>query len=120
MWTPYPIHEDCLSYPYGLLFPSTWNAYPIHVACLYHPRGLFIPSTLHAYPIHFVCLSHPRGLLIPSSLPDYPIHFFCSRIQFYLLLSPYFCFISFLYLDSNVLRDDALISLSCKPSIYVS
>ena len=36
--------------------------------------------------------------------------FFCSRIQFNLLLSPYLCFISFLYLDLYVLGDDALIS----------
>ena len=35
---------------------------------------------------------------------------FCSGIQFYLLLSPYLCFISFLYLDVYVLGDDALIS----------
>ena len=34
----------------------------------------------------------------------------CSGIQFYLLLSPYLCFISLLYLDLYVLRDDALIS----------
>ena len=31
-------------------------------------------------------------------------------IQFYLLLSPYICFISLLYLDLYVLGDDALIS----------
>ena len=36
--------------------------------------------------------------------------FFCSSIQFYLLSSPYLCFISFLYLDLYVLGDDALIS----------
>ena len=40
----------------------------------------------------------------------YVFGFFCSRIQFYLLLSPYLCFISFLYLDLYVLGDDALIS----------
>ena len=38
------------------------------------------------------------------------LNFFCSGIQFYLLLSPYFCFISILYLDLYALRDDALIS----------
>ena len=32
------------------------------------------------------------------------------KIQFYLLLIPYFCFISLLYLDLYVLGDDALIS----------
>ena len=36
------------------------------------------------------------------------LDFFCSGIQFNLLLSPYFCFISFLYLDLYVLGDVAL------------
>ena len=49
----------------------------------------------------FWLLSAHRGL---------PIGFFCSSIQFYLLLSPYLCFISFLYLDLHVIGDDALIS----------
>ena len=40
----------------------------------------------------------------------YLLDFFCSGIQFKLLLSPYPCFISFLYLDLYVLGDDALIS----------
>ena len=40
----------------------------------------------------------------------YLLDFFCSGIQFYLLLSPYLCFISLLYLDLYVLGDDALIS----------
>ena len=40
----------------------------------------------------------------------YLLDFFCSGIQFYLLLSPYLCFISFLYLDLYVLGDDAWIS----------
>ena len=40
----------------------------------------------------------------------YLLDFFCSDILFYLLLSPYLCFISLLYLDSYVLGDDALIS----------
>ena len=34
-----------------------------------------------------------------------------SGIQFYLLLSPYLCFISLLYLDLYVLGDDALIPM---------
>ena len=41
----------------------------------------------------------------------YLLDFFCSGIQFYLLLSPYICFISLLYLDLYVLGDYALISL---------
>ena len=40
----------------------------------------------------------------------YLLDFFCSGIQFYLLLSPYLCFISLLYLDLYVLEDDAVIS----------
>ena len=40
----------------------------------------------------------------------YLLDFFCSGIHFYLLLSPYLCFVSFLYLDLYVLGDDALIS----------
>ena len=40
----------------------------------------------------------------------YLLDFFCSGIQgFFLLLSPYLCFISLLYLDLYVLGDDALI-----------
>ena len=42
----------------------------------------------------------------------YLLDFFCSGIQFNLLLSPYPCFISLLYLDLYVLGDDALISYS--------
>ena len=37
----------------------------------------------------------------------YQLDFFCSGIQLYLLLSPYLCFISLLYLDLYVLRDNA-------------
>ena len=40
----------------------------------------------------------------------YLLDFFCSGIQLYLLLSPYLCFISLLYLDLYVLGDDAVIS----------
>ena len=40
----------------------------------------------------------------------YLLDLFCSDIQFYLLLSPYLCFISLLYLDLYVLGDDVLIS----------
>ena len=41
----------------------------------------------------------------------YLLDFCCSGIQFYLLLSPYICFISLLlYLDLYVLVDDALLS----------
>ena len=40
----------------------------------------------------------------------YLLDFCCSDIQFHLLLSPYLCFISLLYLDLYVLGDGALIS----------
>ena len=40
----------------------------------------------------------------------YLLDFFCYDIQFYLLFSPYLCFIFSLYLDLYVLEDDALIS----------
>ena len=40
----------------------------------------------------------------------YLLDFFCYGIQFYLLLGPYLCFTSVLYLDLYVLGDDALLS----------
>ena len=40
----------------------------------------------------------------------YLLDFFCTGIHFYLLLSPYLCFISLLYLDLYVLGDYAFIS----------
>ena len=57
--------------------------------------------------------TYRRGLMFwlfvrPNGV--YLLDFFCSGIQFYLLLSPYLCFISLLYLDLYVLGDDALIS----------
>ena len=39
----------------------------------------------------------------------YLLDFFCSGIQFYLLLSPYLCSISLIYLDLYVLEDYSLI-----------
>ena len=56
--------------------------------------------TRMALGIRDICQAY-RGL---------PAGFLCSGIQFYLLLSPYFCFMSFLYLDLYVLGDDASIS----------
>ena len=52
------------------------------------------PDALAVFPAH-------RGL---------PVGLHNAGIQFYLLLRPYRCFISFLYLDLCVLGDDALIS----------
>ena len=50
------------------------------------------------------------ALAVVRTTKFYLLDFFCSGIQFYLLLSPYLCFISFLYLDFYVLGDDALMS----------
>ena len=58
-------------------------------------------------PIKFHSRMNPAELL---KFKVYLLDFFCSSIQFYLLLSPYLCFISLLYLDLYVLGDDALIS----------
>ena len=52
----------------------------------------------------------PDALAVVRPTGVYLLDFFCSSIQLYLLLSPYLCFISFLYLDLYVLGDDALIS----------
>ena len=52
----------------------------------------------------------PDALAVVRPIEVYLLDFFCSSIQFYLLLSPYLCFISFLYLDLYVLGDDAMIS----------
>ena len=52
----------------------------------------------------------PDALAVVRPIEVYLLDFFCSGIQFYLLLIPYFCVISFLYLDLYVLEDDALIS----------
>ena len=52
--------------------------------------------------MRFGCCQAHRGLPVGF--------FFCSGIQFYVLLSPYICFISFLCLDLHVFVDDAFIS----------
>ena len=51
-------------------------------------------------------------MLLAVVLPTwvYLLDFFCFGIQFYVLLSPYLCFISFLYLDLHVIGNDAWIS----------
>ena len=61
-------------------------------------------------------LAVPRGCLqfVSVVFPDHThllfLLYFCPGMQFYLLLSPYLYFISFVYLDFYELRDDALIS----------
>ena len=49
-------------------------------------------------------------LLFDGPTGVYLLDFFCFGSSFYLLLSPYLCFISFLYLDLYVLGDDAFLS----------
>ena len=46
----------------------------------------------------------PDALAFVRPARVYLLDFFCSGIQFYVLLSPYLCFISFLYPDSYVLK----------------
>ena len=52
----------------------------------------------------------PDALAVCRAQQGLPVGFLLLGIQFYLLLNPYLCFISFLYLDLYVLGDDALIS----------
>ena len=61
---------------------------------------------------NFVMVLHTSGwtMFKLTSMRFDLLDFFCSGIQFNLLLSPYPCFISLLYLDLYVLGDDALIS----------
>ena len=48
--------------------------------------------------------------LFDGSTRVYQLYLFCSDIKFFLLLSPYLYFISFLYLDLYIPGCDALIS----------
>ena len=59
--------------------------------------------------VQWVCLQFVI-VVFPDQTIFYLLDFFSSGIQFYVLLSPYLCFISLLYLDSYVLGDDAWIS----------
>ena len=49
-------------------------------------------------------------MAVVRSTMAYLLDFFCTGIQFYVPLSPYICFISYLYLDLYLFGDDALIS----------
>ena len=66
---------------------------------------------MNIYRRHMSSHDKTRGLMLwlfvgPTGV--YLLDFFCSGIQFYLLLSPYICFITLLNLDLYVLGDDAL------------
>ena len=58
-----------------------------------------------ALSIHWI-----QGMFIKRLTGVYLLDFFCFGIQLYVLLSPYLCFISFLYLNLYVPGDDAWIS----------
>ena len=84
-----------------------------------HPYFVYPSMRVSNFVANYICIKSirysvsGRGLLLwlfvgPTGV--YLLDFFCSGIQFYLLLSPYLCFISLLYLDLYVLGDDALIS----------
>ena len=82
--------DSCTCYPQNCKFES-W------IIDRYIINSITSPIT---YTIRHIV--GPRGV--------YLLDFFCSNVQFYLLLSPYLCFISLLYLDLYALGDDALIS----------
>ena len=54
--------------------------------------------------------AHADALAVVRPTGAFLMGFVYSGTQFYVLLSPYLCFISFLYLDLYVFGDDALIS----------
>ena len=66
---------------------------------MYTFRSLFV---LREYVLMLVAVASPTGVCL--------LDFFCSGIQLYVLMSPYLCFIFFLYLDLYVPGDDAWIS----------
>ena len=73
---------------------------------------LTIPSPKNGAWCFGCCQAH-RGLPVVNLLLRYYV---------YVLLSPYLCFLSIIFLDLYVIGDDAWIvrGLSCKPNIYVS
>ena len=74
------------------------------------PKLYFWFTKTNKYPYEQVSILAPPLNLFVRPTGVYLLDFFCSGIQFNLLLSPYPCFISLLYLDLYVLGDDALIS----------
>ena len=71
-----------------------------------------------------VCWWDGRGLVLWLFIGPTGVHlldFFCSGVQFYLLMSPCDCLVSFLCLDLYVLGDGAWVGgLSSGPDSYVS
>ena len=75
--------------------------------------SFFTFSSVYNKPIRstiFDFWKGPDALAVCLAHPGIPVVFLLLGIQFNLLLSPYLCFISLLYLDLYVLGDDALIS----------
>ena len=69
---------------------------------------LFDSSNLKTYLL--IRWQGPDALAVVRPTWVYLLDLFCSDIHFYLLWSPYLCFISFLYLYLYVLGVDAWIS----------
>ena len=53
------------------------------------------------------CLVGPDALAVVRPTEVYLLDFFYCGTQFYILLGPYLCLISFLYLDLYVLEDNS-------------
>ena len=71
----------------------------LQTLCRFRPKDLSIDEMVGS-----------NALAVDRPTDVYLLDFFCSGIQFYVLLSPYLCFISFLYLDLYDLGDDVWIS----------
>ena len=67
-------------------------------------------SVLFSFGIILLRMKELVALPVVRPTGVYLLDYFCFNIQFYLLLNPYLCFISFLYLELYALGDDALIS----------
>ena len=100
------LHLSPRNFPYEIKMDK-YRPYPSMIS-MFTSDSQHPPRSRHA-----VHLGDGRGLMLwlfvrPNGV--YLLDFFCFGIQFYLLLSPYLCFISFLYLVLYVLGDDALIT----------
>ena len=94
-----------VTFPYGVSGHVWYLIVAIPDLC---NSTILIEHTVSKQWLCFVCQCPTKKTARPTGV--YLLDFFCSGIQFNLLLSPYPCFISLLYLDLYVLGDDALIS----------
>ena len=83
------------------LYHSKKKNYFIHKGCRWFK--MFVFAILIGAAVRYVLCQANRGLHVP-------VGFILLRYSVLLLLSPYLCCISFLYLELYVLGDDALIS----------